>query len=189
MALKKGWGYAVAATMAVSAAIIPCAATAASTQAGSIKDAGPVKKPEPAGKSRGLSSPVVRKAANLITLATAAEPYCGMELNWCIWTGAYGTGNELESGGSISNLGSYGFRNEDASLEAEGGGGISYSVRFYYSPNYSGAWICVDSGTYLANAANYKFNNGGGLAGYGQNIYHNIASVSVGGGSCSNPTG
>lgn len=189
MALKKAGVTLFAAAMAVSAAIIPSAATAASTQAGSIKDAGPVKKPEPAGKSQSLSSPVVRKAANLITLAAAAEPSCGVEQDWCIWTGTYGAGSELESYASIPNLGSYGFRNEDASLEAEAGGGVPYLVRFYYSPNYSGAWICVDGGTYLAKAANYTFNNGGGLAGYGQNIYHNIASVSVSGGSCSNPTG
>jgi hypothetical protein len=176
MALKKAGVTLFAAAMAVSAAIIPSAATAASTQAGSIK-------------SQSLSSPVVRKAANFITLAAAAEPLCGVEQDWCIWTGTYGTGSELVSYASIPNLGSYGFRNEDASLEAEAGGGVPYLVRFYYSPNYSGAWICVDGGTYLAKAANYTFNNGGGLAGYGQNIYHNIASVSVSGGSCSNPTG
>jgi hypothetical protein len=163
MARKRAMVILFATAIAVAVAIIPSAAMAASTQARPANAAGSAR-------------------------AAAASLACGVELDWCIWTGANGTGNELVSGLSISNLGIAGFRNVDGSLGVEAGGGVPYLVRFFYSPNYAGAWVCLDAGTYLANTANYQFNNGGGLAGYGQNIYHNIASVQVSGGSCSNPT-
>jgi len=64
-------------------------------------------------------------------------------------------------------------------------------VRVYYSPNFEGAWACVNSGWYSndLNKDVYTFNNGGnGDAGYGQEIWENIASsAQASGGTCGNP--
>jgi hypothetical protein len=61
-------------------------------------------------------------------------------------------------------------------------------VRLYYSPNYSGAWVCIPAHTGIENLSGKPFNNGSGLAGYGQSIFNNVASSTISTGTCSNPT-
>jgi Peptidase inhibitor family I36 len=99
---------------------------------------------------------------------------------FCLYTANNWTGSELKVNTSQPNLGS--FRNTDNS-EANGVG----PVRLYYSPNYGGAWVCTISGLAITPLSDYTFNNGSGLAGYGQNIANNVASIKVGGSACTNP--
>lgn len=80
-------------------------------------------------------------------------------------------------------------RNHDESFANRVGG----AVRLWYSPNKEGAWACVNNGWYSNNLNQdvYTFNNGGsGDAGYGQEIWENVASsagAGLNGGPCSNP--
>jgi hypothetical protein len=97
------------------------------------------------------------------------------------------SGNDLcfvaDSG--ISNWGVYGCRNIDESFANETGG----LMRLYYSPDHHGAWACVNNGWYSndMNKDIYTFDNGSGDAGYGQEIWDNVASNTTASGSCSNP--
>jgi hypothetical protein len=89
---------------------------------------------------------------------------------------------------SQPNWGNYDCRNLDESFANRDGEGVL--VRLYYSPNYKGAWACVNNGWYSNNLNKdvYTFNNGGSSApGHGQEIWDNIASSYVGDGTCSNP--
>jgi hypothetical protein len=109
------------------------------------------------------------------------EPSCPLNGNlytWCIWTGTGGTGSVIDAGISIPNLGVAGYRNVDESVENDGSSpppGVTLFL--YYSPNYQGAWLCLPGGYYVANASTWHFNQGKGLAGYDQSIWHNVASV------------
>lgn len=54
--------------------------------------------------------------------------------------------------------------------------GVSgYRVRFYYSANEQGAWICLDYGQAVTNAP-LVFDQGTTLAGYHQTIWDNVHS-------------
>jgi hypothetical protein len=121
--------------------------------------------------------------------ASLTEPPCsipGQNYVWCIWTGINATGDRLASGYSIANLDTVGFRNMDESLENNGSGPAGGSSAYlYYSPNYAGAYFCMPANFYISNAGNFHFNQGKGLAGYGQTLWRNVASVRIlGDGAC-----
>jgi hypothetical protein len=106
---------------------------------------------------------------------------------YCDFVGT--NGNDECFGISLSqpNWGNYDCRNLDESFANRDGEGIL--VRLYYSPNYQGAWACVNDGWYSndLNKDVYTFNNGAGDAGYGQEIWDNVASSYEADGTCGNP--
>lgn len=140
-----------------------------------------------AGSSAALAA---KKQAVAPTIAAASAPTCGDNVDvWCMWSGTDATISQLgPKSGSIANLGSISWRNIDESVENSA---EPYGVylRLYYSPNYGGAWVCLNVGTYIQNTANHSFNNGPKLAGYGATLYRNVASVSFTDSVCTNPTG
>ncbi|HEY8044523.1 MAG TPA: hypothetical protein VIF35_09670 [Streptosporangiaceae bacterium] len=123
-------------------------------------------------------------------IAAVSAPACGNNVDvWCMWSGTEATGTQFgPKSGSIANLGNYSWRNLDESVENSA---EPYGVylRLYYSPNYGGAWVCLNVGTYIQNTGNHSFNNGPNLAGYGATLYRNVASVSFTDSVCTNPTG
>jgi len=91
---------------------------------------------------------------------------------------------------SVLNWGSC--RNKDeAFADIEDAAGGCCAVRLYYSPDWQGAWACVDIGWYSndLNQEAYTFDNGPGRLGYGQEIWENVASSQIveGTSKCSNP--
>lgn len=123
-------------------------------------------------------------------LPAVSQPFCSANgLSWCMWSGTDATGTQLgPEEGNIANLGSIGWRNIDESVENDAEPYGEY-LRLYYSPNYGGAWVCLNVGTYIQNTANHSFNNGSNLAGYGATLYRNVASVSFSDTKCTNATG
>ena len=85
--------------------------------------------------------------------------------------------------GSSSNWGNC--RNQDEGLTNH----TNVIVRIYYSPDYKGAWTCLPAWEYYSNLnhSNETFNSGQGKAGYGQQVWENVASSGFGTGTCSNP--
>jgi|HubBroStandDraft_6_1064221.scaffolds.fasta_scaffold435373_2 hypothetical protein len=86
----------------------------------------------------------------------------------------------------LPNWNELGCRNLDESMANVSG----FPVRVYYEPNWQGAWACLNNGWYSndLNKDVYTFSSGKGDAGYGQEIWENIASsAQATGGSCSNP--
>jgi hypothetical protein len=120
----------------------------------------------------------------------AATPNCSEDGDsWCLWTKVNAGGTEFgPNHGSDNNLGTIGLRNSDGSVENEAEPYAVY-LRLYYSPNYAGAWVCLDAATYIANTANYIFNNGTNRPGYHATLYDNVASVSFNSSACTNPIG
>lgn len=76
-----------------------------------------------------------------------------------------------------------GCRNRDESI-ANGSADV---VRMFYSPNFAGAWVCINPGTQFANLSGYRFNNGPHRAGYGSPVEDDVASIQFGTGRCGNP--
>lgn len=63
----------------------------------------------------------------------------------------------------------------------------TWKTRLYYFPSgwetsSHSSWMCIDGGDYLDNVSGYYFDQG--IDGYGQSIWHNVASDSVLAGSC-----
>lgn len=148
----------------------------------------------PATASMAASGHVGR-ASSAATQATAADHqgprisngaadncYSGF---YCNFKQTDGNGFCFDSDEAISNWNAAGCRNIDESFSNR----LGELVRLYYSPNYQGAWACVDNGWYSNNMNKdvYTFDNGSGDAGYGQEIWDNVASSKPAGGSCSNP--
>ena len=121
---------------------------------------------------------------------------------YCDWTTTDGTGganaacvlNYLSiANWDTAGTGGASCRNTDVSFADRTGdslGGHEGLVRLYYSPDYKGAWACVDTGWYSNNLdnKNYTFDNGPTDPGHGQKIYDNVASSQVdNASSCSNP--
>jgi hypothetical protein len=156
------------AAVAFAGVTVPSAADAASASPRSTAT------PEAAGYAHARSAPLV------------VEPDCYVVGgDWCIWSGINGDG-ALEYG--TTSASSISLRNLDGSVENSGDPYNLY-LRLYYSPNYGGAWVCLNPGVWLANTANYKFNNGSGYPGYEKTLYDDVASVRFNTDPCSNPTG
>jgi hypothetical protein len=103
--------------------------------------------------------------------------------DWCIFKGTNGTGAVLAHSTSWPVTYNDAFRNKDESIANRTKG----AVRFYYSLHYGGAWVCLNSGMYSNDVAPYAFNNGPDKPGYSRQIWHNIASIGVTSGKCTNP--
>jgi hypothetical protein len=104
---------------------------------------------------------------------------------YCIWSQ---TAVKFLASNSVANLNDYGFANVDATVENAAPPYAVY-LRLYWGTNYSGAWVCINPGVYIANTANYTFNNGKGRSGYGQTLYRNVASAGFNTSPCTNPIG
>jgi hypothetical protein len=141
-----------------------------------------------------LSVAVPGAAASAATrpAAKAASAHAGSaspnlscpDTGWCIFLSTYYTGS-WESGAVNEPLMPY--RNQDESESNYRGW-----LRLYYSPNYAGAWVCIDDGTDIPDTSKYVFNNGAGKAGYGATLWNNVASLTWSSSSssiCSNPIG
>jgi hypothetical protein len=61
------------------------------------------------------------------------------------------------------------------------------TVRLYFSPSFGGAHVCINPHTEFSSISRFSFNSGSGLAGFGQTIINNVASMSIGGSACTNP--
>lgn len=87
-------------------------------------------------------------SAGHLRIAQSAADNCISDFGtgvYCVFRGTYGQNLCWGAVGSIPNwnVGSgYDCRNQDESFANESGG----PVRLYYSPNYQGAWACVNSG-------------------------------------------
>lgn len=138
-------------------------------------------------------SMAVTQAAKVANRDIAGKPRVDVPLQayddcssafWCTYNTTNGGSYCLSSQGNVSNWGNYGCRNEDESFANRTSGG----VRLYYSPDYGGAWACVNPGWYSNNLNKnvYLFYNGSGLSGYHQEIWKNVASSGVGS-KCTNP--
>lgn len=105
--------------------------------------------------------------------------------DWCIFKGTDGTGGVLAHSTSWPVTFTGAFRNVDESIANRTKG----AVRFYYSLNYQNAWVCLNPGMYSNDVAPFAFNNGPRKpgSGYGMSIWHEIASIGVTGGKCTNP--
>jgi hypothetical protein len=130
----------------------------------------------------------------------ATTPYCNSPGNptspsWCIWTAfngglGYSGYTEASAWYSVPNLSTFEVRNLDKSLEnAVGSDGGKLYLRLYYSPNYGGAWVCVNPGFFAGDTGAYYFDNGSGKAGFDQTIYDNVASLTYTTSACTNPLG
>lgn len=84
--------------------------------------------------------------------------------------------------GGTSNWGDC--RNQDEALDND----YQEPVRIYYSPNYGGAHSCLPRWEDYSNLnhSNQTFNSDTG-AGYGQEVWKNVASSKYFQGSCTNP--
>jgi hypothetical protein len=102
---------------------------------------------------------------------------------YCDYAGTNGSDLCLEASVSLPNWGDYGCRNVDESFANRTSG----LVRLYYSPDYQGAWVCIDASKYSNNLAPYTFNNGSSSAGYGAPLENDVASSSTASGNCTNP--
>jgi hypothetical protein len=102
----------------------------------------------------------------------------------CLYSETGYHGIKYDTNSDNSNLDSVSFRNLDESVASAF---TAKYVRLYYSPNYDGAWVCLDPGTSISNVASVTFNNGSGEAGFGQSIYQNVASVGINSSKCTNP--
>jgi hypothetical protein len=105
--------------------------------------------------------------------------------DWCIFKGTYGTGARLAHSTSWPVTYEVAFRNKDESIANRTNG----AVRFYYSLGYHNAWVCLNPGMYSNDVAPFAFNNvrENNTAGLGHTIWHEIASIGVTSGKCSNP--
>jgi Peptidase inhibitor family I36 len=131
-------------------------------------------------------TPEAAVQAQVRSVPLAVEPDCYvLGGDYCIWQGINGTGNEEVNTTSDPLLP---YRNEDESVENSGAPYDLY-LRLYYSPNYAGAWVCINPGSWLPNASNYNFNNGSGDAGYGATVWKNVASARFNTEACTNPIG
>jgi hypothetical protein len=132
--------------------------------------------------------------ANTNTDGPGAYDQCRTEVvdgvwGYCSYNGLDGTDLCVSGVDDLPNWDELGMgcRNEDESFANVSG----FPVRLYYSPNFQGAWACVNTGWYSNNLNKdiYTFDNGGsGDAGYGQEIWKNIASsTQASSGKCTNP--
>ncbi len=107
--------------------------------------------------------------------------------DWCIFKGLNGTGARLAHPGNWPVTYKVAFRNTDESFANRTSG----LVRFYYSINYQGGYICVNSGGYANDAAYYAFYETGSSpntsTGSGITVFQQIASIGVARGNCGNP--
>jgi hypothetical protein len=158
-----------------------------------------------------IPTAVAIAAANPATAGTIASSHAGSAATRHVQVLVHSVGNPKVPAGALANCGSETLcsynglsganvcldvwlpepdanwgscRNKDESFAYRAGG----LVRLYFSPNYQGAYACVNDEWYSnnLNKAAYTFNNGGG-AGAGQEIWENIASSKPGSGSCANP--
>jgi len=173
--------------ISILAAVIPATAgLAASSHAGRAATA-----TEARSADHSLLTGEHRLSDNSLAKATAtpdgAYNNCFSSL-YCSFNSTNGN-NECLEGGLVNPVNwPSACRNHDESFANI----VSGLVRVYYSPNEKGAWACIPNGWYSnnLNKSAYTFDNGSGDAGYGQEIWENIASSAGGGlngGKCSNP--
>ncbi len=101
---------------------------------------------------------------------------------YCVFSGNTWNGEEIEQTGSVPNLSSLDFDNNDGSVI---NGSNSKYDRLYYSADYGGAWVCIPINSGYSDLGQYSFNNGSGKAGYGQTVGDNVASIGVSSTACS----
>ncbi len=102
----------------------------------------------------------------------------------CLWSEVGWQGQKWKFIGADPQLGAA--ANEDASMANFAG---AFPVRMYWGPDFEGAWICFPEyyRPNIYNLGHWSFNNGSGLRGFGEDIYHNVASLSIGGADCTSP--
>jgi Peptidase inhibitor family I36 len=129
-------------------------------------------------------------AAHRASPAAASAPLAGAYTrcpagDWCIFKGTNGTGALLAHSTSWPKTYEVAFRNKDESIANRTGG----AVRFYYTLDYKDDWVCLNPGMYSNDVEPFAFNNGpeNRNDGWGVSIWHEIASIGVTSGKCSNP--
>jgi hypothetical protein len=86
-------------------------------------------------------------------------------------------------GTNVSQSGLTGCRNRDESF----GNTSSSTVRLFFSPSFGGASVCLPAGAQFSNLSGLKFNIGPGMAGFGQAIENNVASMTISSSKCLTP--
>ena len=135
----------------------------------------------PMSNAFGASAASVTKNEDVKVALRSAPANSGS--GWIIFSDIYQSVVCTGGKSSVNNLGTC--RNQDKGIS----NALSDPIRIYYSINHNGAWACLPAQTVYQNLnhSNQTFNNGSGDAGYGQQVWENVASLSVFEGSCSNP--
>jgi hypothetical protein len=175
-------GTALTAVTLVSA--IPVTAGSTATTYASHSDVTAITQAKAVNNGTARKSQVV--PAQAYDNCTPAPLYCDYNQT----NGNDGCFSVSPPAGAVPNWDDIGFEGSSCrNLDESFANRYGESIRLSYSPNYKGAWACVNNGWYSnnLNMDAYTFNSGPGHAGYHQKIWKNVASSRPASGGCSNP--